>query len=68
VILVVAVVATLGTFLVFVTTTLVNEPATARALVVIVLLSVAVDLLWSRTRDRRAGRSATPQAPTPSTT
>src|SRR5690242_4801409 len=52
-ILAVAVVSTLGTFLVFVTTTLVNEPATARALVVIVLLSVAADLVWSWTRTRR---------------
>jgi amino acid transporter len=68
VILAVAVVSTLGTFLVFTTTTLVNEPTTARALVVIVLLSVAVDLLWSRMRDRRAGGSQSSQTPTPSTT
>jgi amino acid transporter len=68
VVLTVAVVSTLGTFLVFVTTTLVNEPATTRALVVIVVLSVAVDLLWTRMRDRRAGGSESPQTPAPSTT
>jgi amino acid transporter len=55
VVLAVAVVSTLGTFLVFVTTTLVNEPVTAVTLIAIVALSVAVDLLWSRIRDGRAG-------------
>jgi amino acid transporter len=34
----------------FVFTTLVDEPATAVALVVILLLSVAVDVIWKRTR------------------
>jgi amino acid transporter len=71
VILTVAVVSTLGTFLVFCTTTLVDEPATAVALVVIVVLAIAADLLWSRIRDHRAGgtqgrRAAT--SPTPSAT
>lgn len=42
--------ATLGTFVVFCTTTLVNEPATAVALVVILALAVLVDLLWKRSR------------------
>ena len=68
VVLAVAVVSTVGTFLVFVTTTLVHEPATAAALVAILLLSVAADLLWTRVRDRRAGGSPSPHAPTPSTT
>ena len=48
--LVTALIATLGTFVVFCTTTLVNEPATAAALVVILALAVIVDLLWKRTR------------------
>jgi hypothetical protein len=34
-------------------TTLVEEPATAVALAVIVLLAVALDLGWKRTRDGR---------------
>ena len=68
VVLAVAVVSTLGTFLVFVTTTLVHEPATAAALVAILLLSVAADLLWTRVRDRRAGGSPSPQTPAPTTT
>jgi amino acid transporter len=66
VVLAVAVVSTLGTFLVFVTTTLVNELVTAVTLIAIVALSVAVDLLWSRIRDGRAGGAH--GAPTTSST
>ena len=51
-VLIIALVATLGTFLVFCTTTLVNEPATAAALVVILALALIIDLLWKRTRSR----------------
>ena len=36
----------------FAVTTLVEEPATAVALVVILVLSVVLDLLWKRARDR----------------
>jgi amino acid transporter len=36
----------------FAVTTLVDEPATAVALVVILVLSVVLDLLWKRARDR----------------
>jgi membrane protein implicated in regulation of membrane protease activity len=36
----------------FAVTTLVDEPATAVALVVILLLSVVLDLIWKRARDR----------------
>ena len=61
VVLAVAVVSTLGTFLVFVTTTLVQRAGNRAALVAIVLLSVAADLLWTRMRDRRAGGSPAPQ-------
>ena len=55
-VLVVALVSTLGTFLVFCGTTLVDEPATAVALAVIVVLSTLCDVLWKRSRD---GRPAT---------
>ena len=54
IVLVIALIATLGTLIVFCTTTLVNEPATALALLVVVALSVIVDLLWKRSRDRAA--------------
>ncbi|WP_448808418.1 APC family permease [Agromyces bauzanensis] len=50
IVLSIALVATLGTFVVFVTTTLVNEPGTAIALVAIVVLAVVVDLVWKRIR------------------
>jgi hypothetical protein len=39
--------------LTFAFTTLVDEPATAVALVVILLLSVALDVGWKRVRDSR---------------
>ena len=55
-ILIVALVATLGTFVVFTTTTLVNEPRTAIALVVILVAAIALDLVWKRVRD--GGRRA----------
>jgi hypothetical protein len=42
----------------FAFTTLVDEPATAVALAVILLLSVALDVGWKRTR---AGRVPAPQ-------
>ncbi|WP_120955061.1 APC family permease [Arthrobacter oryzae] len=51
-VLIIALIATLGTFVVFCTTTLVNEPATAAALVVILALALITDLLWKRTRSR----------------
>jgi len=46
VVLVIGLVATLGTFVVFCTTTLVNEPATALALVAIIALSIIIDFSW----------------------
>ncbi|MFF2031294.1 APC family permease [Arthrobacter sp. NPDC058192] len=52
-VLIIALIATLGTFVVFCTTTLVNEPATAAALVLILALAVIVDLLWKRALSRR---------------
>ena len=50
--------ATLGTFVVFCTTTLVNEPATAVALLVILALAVLVDLLWKRSRTAGSSTAA----------
>ena len=52
VVLVVALVATLGTFLVFCGTTLAEEPATVVAMAVIVALATLTDMLWKRHRDR----------------
>lgn len=53
VVLVVGLIATLGTLVVFCTTTLAAEPATAIALVVIVVLSVVVDFGWKTAAGRR---------------
>ena len=44
----------------FVFTTLVDEPATAVALVVILVLSIVLDLGWKHVRDGRAPLDATP--------
>lgn len=52
--LVVAIVSTVVVLATFAATTLVDEPATAVALVAILLLSVLLDLGWKRSRDRRA--------------
>jgi predicted tellurium resistance membrane protein TerC len=49
----VAITSTVVVLLTFAFTTLVDEPATAVALAVILLLSVALDLGWKRTRDSR---------------
>jgi amino acid transporter len=49
----VAIASTVIVLLTFAFTTLVDEPATAVALVVILLLSVALDVGWKRTRDSR---------------
>ncbi|KQZ11144.1 amino acid permease [Agromyces fucosus] len=56
--LVIALVATLGTFIIFCTTTLVDEPTTALALVGIIVLAVAVDFTWKAA----ARRSKHPEA------
>ena len=53
-VLAVALVSTLGTFLVFCGTTLADEPATAVTMVVIVVAATITDLLWKRSRDRKA--------------
>ena len=59
VVLVIGLIATLGTFVVFCTTTLVNEPATALALIVIIALAFIIDFGWKAVAKRRTSRSAT---------
>jgi L-asparagine transporter-like permease len=49
--LILAVGTTVIVLLTFAFTTLVNEPATAVALIVILLVSVLIDVLWKRRRD-----------------
>jgi hypothetical protein len=49
-VLVLAIVATVVVLVTFAFTTLVDEPATAVALIVILLLSVALDVGWKRQR------------------
>jgi L-asparagine transporter-like permease len=49
----VAITSTVVVLLTFAFTTLVDEPATAVALAVIVLLGVALDVGWKRARDGR---------------
>jgi L-asparagine transporter-like permease len=53
VILAVAIVAAGGVLLTFVFTTLIHEPASMVALLVILVLSVALDFGWKRVRDNR---------------
>jgi L-asparagine transporter-like permease len=51
--LVVGFASTVITLVVFCTTTLVDEPATAVTLVVLLLLAIGIDLAWTRVRDQR---------------
>ena len=53
IVLVISLIATLGTLIVFCITTLVNEPTTALALLVVIALAVIVDLVWKGVRSRR---------------
>ncbi|MFF2493953.1 APC family permease [Agromyces sp. NPDC058064] len=57
VMLVIALVATLGTFVIFCTTTLVSEPATAFALVAIIVLAVVIDFAWKAGAKARTERA-----------
>jgi amino acid transporter len=54
-VLVLAVASTAIVLLSFVFTTLVEEPGTMVALVLILVLSIVLDLVWKRSRDRRGG-------------
>jgi ribose/xylose/arabinose/galactoside ABC-type transport system permease subunit len=58
-VLVLGVVSTVTVLVTFVFTTLVDEPATAVTLAVILLLSIIIDLAWKRTRN---SRTAVPSA------
>ena len=58
IVLIIALVATLGTLVVFTMTTLVNEPKTAIALLVILAAAVLFDVIWKRVRDRGKARYA----------
>ena len=58
IVLIIALVATLGTLVVFTMTTLVNEPKTAIALLVILAAAVLFDVIWKRLRDRGKARYA----------
>jgi type II secretory pathway pseudopilin PulG len=51
--LVLAVLSTVIVLATFALTTLVDEPATAVALLAILALSIAADAMWKRTRDHR---------------
>ena len=62
-ILVLGVLSTVTVLVTFVFTTLVDEPATAVTLAVILLLSIAIDLLWKRSRETRLDASSSIDAP-----
>jgi amino acid transporter len=57
-VLVLGVVSTVTVLVTFVFTTLVDEPATAVTLAIILLLSIIVDLAWKRTRNSRTPAAA----------
>jgi hypothetical protein len=59
IVLVVALVATLGTFVIFTTTTLVNEPRTAIALVVVIAAAILLDFGWKGLQNHRDARPVT---------
>jgi hypothetical protein len=58
IVLIVALIATVGTLVVFALTTLVKEPRTAIALLVIVAAAVTLDLVWKRVRGGGKTRSS----------
>jgi amino acid transporter len=62
-ILAIAVSTTVIVLVTFVFTTLVDEPATAVALVVMLVLSVGLDVGWKRVRDRRVSAAPQPELP-----
>ena len=57
--LVLAIVSTVGVLLTFIFTTLIHEPAAAFTLLGILLLSVALDMGWKRVRKARLGEPRT---------
>ena len=63
--LVLAVLSTVVVLVDFAFTTLVDEPGTAVALVVILVLSIVLDLGWKRTSDARGRPSTVSDRATP---
>jgi amino acid transporter len=63
-VLLIAIGSTVAVLVTFATTTLVDEPATAAALVVIVGVSIALDALWKSRRGRRVSPDAAGGLPT----
>ncbi|WP_426623419.1 APC family permease [Leifsonia sp. McL0607] len=62
--LIIGLIATLGTFVIFCTTTLVDEPATAFALLGILVLAMVIDFGWKgAAHGRRGGRTRGSRAP-----
>ena len=59
-VLVLGLASTITVLVAFVFTTLVDEPGTAVALVVILVLCIVLDLGWKHVRDGRAPLDATP--------
>ena len=59
--LVLAIVTTVVVLAAFAVTTLVEEPGTAVALVVIFVLSIVLDLVWKRARDRAPAADGVPR-------
>jgi hypothetical protein len=58
-VLVIALLVIVVTLLTFIFTTLIQEPASLATLAVILAVSIALDLGWTRTRDRRNGSRQT---------
>jgi hypothetical protein len=54
-VLVIALLSTVGTLVVFCTTTLVDEPITALALLVILVVSTLLEVTWTYRRDHHHG-------------
>jgi amino acid transporter len=63
-VLLVAIGTTVAVLVTFATTTLVDEPATAAALVVIIGVSIALDAIWKSRRGRRVSADAVGGLPT----
>ena len=59
--LVLAIATTVVVLVAFAVTTLVEEPGTAVALVAILVLSIVLDLVWKRARDRAPAADGVPR-------
>jgi amino acid transporter len=60
IVLIIGLITTAGTFIIFCTTTLVNEPRTVVALVAIIGLAILIDVVWKRVARRRATAAGQP--------